>query len=56
MESHTLTSSHHESWNKGKLIGQKASLKRKEIWGRRSEQWAPTETSLSASLSTAAAW
>jgi len=26
---------HHEPWNKGKLIGQKAPLKLKEIWAIR---------------------
>ncbi|GAB3316518.1 hypothetical protein GCM10027564_26750 [Luteimonas notoginsengisoli] len=29
------TSQHHEPWNKGKLIGQKAPLKLKDIWGIR---------------------
>lgn len=27
-----ITSDHHEPWNKGKLVGQKAPLKLKEIW------------------------
>jgi integrase len=31
----TSTSRHHEPWNKGKLIGQKAPLKLKEIWAIR---------------------
>jgi integrase len=31
----TLNSHHHEPWNKGKLIGQKAPLKLKEIWAIR---------------------
>ena len=31
----TSTSHHHEPWNKGKLIGQKAPLKLKEIWAIR---------------------
>ncbi|MFM9835043.1 MAG: tyrosine-type recombinase/integrase [Methylophilaceae bacterium] len=31
----TLTSHHHEPWNKGKIIGQKAPLKLKEIWAIR---------------------
>ena len=35
MESQPATSSHHESWNKGKLIGQKAPLKLREIWAIR---------------------
>lgn len=35
MESQPVTSSHHESWNKGKLIGQKAPLKLREIWAIR---------------------
>jgi hypothetical protein len=35
MESQPVASSHHGSWNKGKLIGQKAPLKLKEIWAIR---------------------
>lgn len=31
----TSNSNHHEPWNKGKLIGQKAPLKLKEIWAIR---------------------
>ena len=31
----TSTSHHHEPWNKGKIIGQKAPLKLKEIWAIR---------------------
>jgi len=31
----TSNSQHHEPWNKGKLIGQKAPLKLKEIWAIR---------------------
>jgi integrase len=31
----TPNSHHHETWNKGKLIGQKAPLKLKEIWAIR---------------------
>ena len=31
----TSDSNHHEPWNKGKLIGQKAPLKLKEIWAIR---------------------
>ena len=31
----TSNSHHHEPWNKGKLIGQKAPLKLKEIWAIR---------------------
>jgi hypothetical protein len=27
-----ITSYHHEPWNKGKLVGQKAPLKLKDIW------------------------
>ena len=27
--------SHHEAWNKGKLVGQKASFKLREIWAIR---------------------
>jgi len=30
-----ITSYHHEPWNKGKLVGQKAPLKLKEIWAIR---------------------
>jgi integrase len=30
-----ITSHHHEPWNKGKLVGQKAPLKLKEIWAIR---------------------
>jgi len=33
MESHT--NNQHEPWNKGKLVGQKAPLKLKEIWSIR---------------------
>ena len=29
------TAHHHEPWNKGKLVGQKAPLRLKEIWGIR---------------------
>lgn len=29
------TSQHHQPWNKGKLIGQKAPLKLKDIWAIR---------------------
>lgn len=29
------TSQHHEPWNKGKLVGQKAPFKLKEIWAIR---------------------
>lgn len=35
MESQPVASSYHGSWSKGKLIGQKAPLKLKEIWGVR---------------------
>jgi integrase len=35
METTTDKSAHHESWNKGKLIGQKAPLKLKDIWAIR---------------------
>jgi hypothetical protein len=31
----TSITQHHEPWNKGKLIGQKAPLKLKEIWAIR---------------------
>lgn len=31
----TSNAHHHEPWNKGKLIGQKAPLKLKEIWAIR---------------------
>lgn len=31
----TSNSHRHEQWNKGKLIGKKASLKLKEIWAIR---------------------
>jgi len=30
-----ITSYHHEPWNKGKLVGQKAPLRLKEIWAIR---------------------
>lgn len=31
----SLTNNHHDPWNKGKLVGQKAPLKLKEIWSIR---------------------
>src|SRR5438046_1015336 len=30
-----ISSSHHEPWNKGKIVGQKARFKLKEIWALR---------------------
>ena len=35
MEEPTFTASHREPWNKGKLVGQKAPLKLKDIWAIR---------------------
>ena len=28
---------HHKPWNKGKLVGQKAPFKRKEIWAEKQQ-------------------
>jgi hypothetical protein len=35
MESITHAAVHHVPWNKGKLVGQKAPLKQREIWAIR---------------------
>ncbi len=35
MEEPTFTALHREPWNKGKLVGQKAPLKLKDIWAIR---------------------
>jgi hypothetical protein len=35
MEVVTNKTSHHQPWNKGKIVGQKAPLKLKEIWAIR---------------------
>ena len=37
---------HHEPWNKGKIVGQKAPFKLKDIWVLRVRlqmKWSPTE-------------
>ena len=35
MESNNHAALHHVPWNKGKLVGQKAPLKQREIWAIR---------------------
>jgi hypothetical protein len=35
MEEPSLTALHREPWNKGKLVGQKAPLKRRDTWAIR---------------------
>jgi hypothetical protein len=35
IEMNVLSSSTHQAWNKGKLIGQKAPLRLRDIWGIR---------------------
>jgi hypothetical protein len=34
---------HHVSWNKGKLVGQKAPLKPKDLWAIRVRRWRGSE-------------
>lgn len=35
MNTPTTTVHHHESWNKGKVVGQKAPLRLRDIWAIR---------------------